>query len=107
MLVHSELLPGRILYTTRHVPNSAYNVSGIVVPQIHTAEEAEAIVSYAKFPPRGLRGQGSAFPGFALGIDIPTYMKTANETLITCVQIESNAGIENVDAICAVPGVGE
>lgn len=64
-------------------------------------------MSYAKFPPQGLRGQGSAFPGFALGIDIPTYMKTANETLITCVQIESKAGVENVDAICAVPGIGE
>ena len=73
MLVHSESLPGRIPYAS-----SAYNVSGIVVPQIHTAEEAEAIVSYAKFPPQGLRGQGSVFPGFALGIDIPTYMKTAN-----------------------------
>lgn len=54
-----------------------------------------------------MRGQGSAFPGLALRIDIPTYMKTANETLITCVQIESNAGVQNVDSICAVPGIGE
>ncbi|BCS21705.1 HpcH/HpaI aldolase family protein [Aspergillus puulaauensis] len=80
---------------------------GIVVPQINTAEEAAAIVSYAKFPPQGLRGQGSAFPAIAHGIDIPTYIKTANETLITCVQIESKAGVENVDAISAVPGVGK
>ncbi|RSL59943.1 hypothetical protein CEP54_007030 [Fusarium duplospermum] len=78
---------------------------GIVVPMINTAEDARAVVQNAKFPPQGLRGQGSAFPGFALGIDIPTYMKTANETLITCLQIESNLGVENVDAICAVPGV--
>ncbi|KAB8252781.1 Pyruvate/Phosphoenolpyruvate kinase-like domain-containing protein [Aspergillus flavus] len=78
---------------------------GIVVPQINTAEEARAVVSHAKFPPQGLRGQGSAFPAIAYGVDMPTYMKTANETLITCVQIESKAGVENVDAICAVPGV--
>jgi len=34
-------------------------------------------------------------------------MKTANETIITCVQIESKEGVENVDEICAVPGVGK
>lgn len=79
---------------------------GIVVPMIHTAEDARAVVENAKFPPQGVRGQGAAFPGYALGVDIPTYIKQANETLITCVQIESRAGVENVDAICAVPGVG-
>ncbi|KAJ5086505.1 Pyruvate/Phosphoenolpyruvate kinase-like domain-containing protein [Penicillium alfredii] len=56
---------------------------GIVVPQINTAEEAT----------------------IAHGIDIPTYMKTANETLIICIQVETKVGLENVDAICAVPGV--
>ncbi|PYI01621.1 2,4-dihydroxyhept-2-ene-1,7-dioic acid aldolase [Aspergillus sclerotiicarbonarius CBS 121057] len=78
---------------------------GIVVPQINTAEEALAVVSHSKFPPQGLRGQGSAFPALTHGIDIPTYIKTANETLLTCIQIESKLGVENVDAICAVPGV--
>jgi 4-hydroxy-2-oxoheptanedioate aldolase len=82
-------------------------ISGIVVPQINTAAEAQAVVSHSKFPPQGLRGQGSAFPALTHGIDIPTYMKTANDTLITCVQIESVAGVQNVDAICAVPGVGK
>jgi 4-hydroxy-2-oxoheptanedioate aldolase len=80
---------------------------GIVVPMVNTAEDARAVVQNAKFPPQGLRGQGSAFPGFAFGVDIPTYMKTANETLITCLQIETKMGVENVDAICAVPGVGK
>lgn len=47
------------------------------------------------------------FSGFAHGVDIPTYMKQANETIITCIQIETRAGLENVDEICAVPGVGE
>ncbi|KAH8899115.1 Phosphoenolpyruvate/pyruvate domain-containing protein [Thozetella sp. PMI_491] len=63
---------------------------GIVLPMINTAEEARA---------------GSPFPGLALGIDIPTYIKTANETPITSIQIETKMGVENVDAICAVPGV--
>ncbi|CEI60093.1 unnamed protein product [Fusarium venenatum] len=79
---------------------------GIIVPMINTAEDARNVVQYAKFPPQGQRGQGSAFPGFAFGVDIPTYMAIANETLLTCLQIESKLGVENADAICAVPGVG-
>lgn len=34
-------------------------------------------------------------------------MKTANETIITCLQIETKEGLANVDSICAVPGVGK
>ena len=78
-----------------------------MVPQINTAEEARQVVAYSKFPPQGLRGQGSAFPGFAHNVDIATYLKTANETIMICVQIESVQGVENVDAICAVEGVGK
>ncbi|KAL2832295.1 Pyruvate/Phosphoenolpyruvate kinase-like domain-containing protein [Aspergillus pseudoustus] len=78
---------------------------GIVVPQVNNAEEAAAVVADAKFPPQGRRGQGSAFPALAHGVDLATYMKTANETLITCLQIETRTGVENVDEICAVPGV--
>ncbi|KNB01372.1 2,4-dihydroxyhept-2-ene-1,7-dioic acid aldolase [Fusarium oxysporum f. sp. lycopersici 4287] len=79
---------------------------GIVVPMINTPEDARNVVQHAKFPPQGLRGQGSAFPGFAFGVDVPTYMAMANETVLICLQIESKLGVENVDAICAVPGVG-
>lgn len=74
---------------------------------INTAEEAAAVVTYSKFPPLGLRGQGSAFPAIGHGLTTPEYMKTANETLLTILQIESKQGVENVDAIAAVPGVGK
>ncbi|CAI6094998.1 unnamed protein product [Clonostachys chloroleuca] len=62
---------------------------GIVVPMINTPEEARAVVANAKFPPQGFRGQGSACPAIALGIDTP------------------EQGVENVDAISAVEGVDE
>ncbi len=32
-------------------------------------------------------------------------MKSANETILTMIQIETRAGVEDVDAIAAVPGV--
>jgi len=89
------------------IGNADVDTSGIIVPQVNTAEEATTVVAHSKFPPQGLRGQGSAFPGIAHNVDIHTYVKTANETLITCLQIETKAGLDNVDAICAVPGVGK
>jgi 4-hydroxy-2-oxoheptanedioate aldolase len=55
----------------------------------------------------GRRGQGSAFPGFSFGLDVSTYVKTANDTVIVCLQIESKEGVDNVEEICAVPGVGK
>lgn len=76
-----------------------------MVPMINTAEEAQSVVTYSKFPPQGLRGQGSSFPAFAHGISIPDYMLSANQTLLTCVQIETKEGVKNVDAIAAVPGI--
>lgn len=78
---------------------------GIVVPQVNTADEAKSVVASSKFPPHGIRGQGSQFPGLAHKVDNSTYVKTANESLIICLQIETKAGVDNVDAICAVPGI--
>lgn len=77
----------------------------IMVPQVNNAAEAQQIVDSAKFPPQGVRGQGSAFPAIAHGLTTPEYMLSANQTIITMIQIETRAGVENVDEIAAVPGV--
>jgi 4-hydroxy-2-oxoheptanedioate aldolase len=78
---------------------------GIMVPQINNAKEAEQVVASSKFPPYGVRGQGSAFPAIGHGLTTPEYMKTANETIITMIQIETKAAVDDIEAICAVPGV--
>ncbi|KAM0429546.1 hypothetical protein ACHAQK_011033 [Fusarium lateritium] len=78
---------------------------GIMVPQINNAEEARQIVASSKFPPQGVRGQGSAFPAIGHALTTPEYMKSANETIITMIQIETRQGVENVDEIAATPGV--
>ncbi|KAK2596205.1 hypothetical protein QQS21_006353 [Conoideocrella luteorostrata] len=78
---------------------------GIMVPQISNAQEAEQVVQSSKFPPHGVRGQGSAFPAIGHGLTIPEYMQSANGTILTMIQIETRAGVADVEAICAVPGV--
>lgn len=81
--------------------------SAIMVPMINTPEEAESVVRFSKFPPLGVRGQGSPFTAVAHGITTPEYLKIANQTLMTMVQIETAQAVKNVDAIAKVEGVGK
>jgi len=70
-------------------------------------EDAEKLVLSAKFPPQGHRGFGSPFPQERFHPDLGStdYLQQANESLLTIVQIETKAALENVDGIAAVPGI--
>lgn len=72
---------------------------------VNTSEQAKQIVSWSKFPPMGVRGQGSSFCAMASGITTSEYVNVANKTIMTLVQIETPEAVANVDAIAAVPGV--
>jgi 4-hydroxy-2-oxoheptanedioate aldolase len=70
-------------------------------------EDAEKIVKYSKYPPRGTRGYGPMFaphamPGVASGEQHDAH---ADDSLIVAVQIESRSGVENVEKIAAVDGL--
>jgi 4-hydroxy-2-oxoheptanedioate aldolase len=78
-----------------------------MIPMINTAAEAKLVVESSKFPPLGVRGQGSPFTAFAHGLSIPEYLRKANDSIITMVQIETTKGVDNAEEIAAVPGVGE
>lgn len=83
----------------------AYVVSGTMVPIVNTVQDAENIVKWSKFPPMGVRGQGSSFSAMASGLSLVDYVKMANETLLTIVQIETPEAVRNAEAIAAVPEV--
>jgi 4-hydroxy-2-oxoheptanedioate aldolase len=74
---------------------------GIVVPMVHTAADAEAAVYATRFPPRGGRSMGP-YGCRAFGAD---YLKWANDEIFLTVQIESQQGLDNVEAIMAVDGI--
>ncbi|KAF2440808.1 Phosphoenolpyruvate/pyruvate domain-containing protein [Karstenula rhodostoma CBS 690.94] len=79
---------------------------GLLVPMVNTADEARSVVASAKFPPIGFRGQGSAFPCFELGLETPAeYVAKANDSVLTMIQIESVAGLNNIEEICQVNGI--
>lgn len=75
---------------------------GIVVPMVHTVEEAQDAVKYAKYPPIGRRSRGGGQYGRMWGSD---YRETANENMMIVVMIESPDGVAIVDKIAAVPGI--
>lgn len=78
--------------------------SGIMVPQVNSADEARRAVEYCKYAPQGSRGVSPLWPIFA---DVPLndYLPAANEETCVVVQIETAAGIRNLEEICAVEGV--
>ncbi|HSG76461.1 MAG TPA: aldolase/citrate lyase family protein [Burkholderiales bacterium] len=80
---------------------------GVMVPLVDTAEQAQFIVSCTRYPPAGGR-RGAAF-GFAHddyeGGDVVDKMKLIHERTLVIAMIETKSGLENVDAIAAVPGV--
>ena len=80
----------------------------IVVPQIHTPEQAAAVVEYGKFPPLGLRGFNTGTRGLLYGFSGATPAEIfANANRDTCLlaQIESAQAVENAEAIIATEGL--
>jgi len=98
----------RVPATEYHFVARALDVGalGVMVPLVDTAEQAERIVSFTRYPPQGRRG--AAF-GFAhddyQGGDVLAKMQAIHERTLVICMIETRAGLENVDAIAAVPGV--
>lgn len=79
---------------------------GVMVPMVATGAEAEHLVSCSRYPPHGRRG--AAF-GFAhddyQGGDIVAKMAALHERTMMIAQIETGEGLDNVEAIAAVPGI--
>ncbi len=78
---------------------------GVIAPMINTRAEAEAFASAAKFPPVGQRSFGSAWAGLGFDVEMPDYLRIANEQTIAMVQIENRAALDHLDEIFGVPGI--
>jgi 4-hydroxy-2-oxoheptanedioate aldolase len=77
----------------------------VLVPMIDTAEQAHAVVRAVRYPPRGIRGVGSALSRGARWNRVEGYMPDADQHVSLFVQVESATGVENAAAVAAVDGV--
>ncbi len=79
--------------------------SGVQVPFVSSADEAEAAVAAARFAPDGERGVHVFLRGGqygALGAD--GFFRACNENQAVVLQVEGTRGVENLEEIAAVPG---
>ena len=85
------------------------SATGLMMPLISDAEDAQYIVHAVKFPPVGNRGLDGAGldDDFGLGVWSPdsTYTDDANRETFIAIQIETPEALENVEKIAAVQGV--
>ncbi len=77
---------------------------GVMVPWIRTAADAEIAVAAAKYPPQGIRGVGVC-RAHGYGARFKPYVDTANDETLVILQIEHIDAVNDIEAICAVPGV--
>ena len=76
--------------------------TGVIVPLVSNAAEAERAVAACRYPPRGARSWGPA----RVALGAPGYSAAwANDRVLCIVMIETEEGVESVDAILAVPGI--
>jgi len=76
----------------------------LLVPYVSTADEAKAAVSYARYPTAGVRGVAGTTRATRFG-RVKDYAKRAHEELCLLVQVETEAALGNIEAICAVEGI--
>jgi 4-hydroxy-2-oxoheptanedioate aldolase len=73
----------------------------VIVPMVNSAEEAAEAASHCRYAPLGQRSFGPIRSELVIGADAAA----ANERVACLVMIETVAGVQAVDAICATPGV--
>ena len=81
-------------------------VMGLMYQMVESAGEAAELASYCRYPPGGVRGAmfSGAHDDYAGG-DVTEKMAAADERTLVMALIETAKGVENADAIMAVPGV--
>ena len=84
---------------------------GLVVPFLSTVAEVQELVSYAKYPPLGMRGCNlvARQAGFGFSdkshLPIQDFFDVCNRETLLLPQCETAGFLENIEEICALPGV--
>jgi 4-hydroxy-2-oxoheptanedioate aldolase len=76
----------------------------ILVPYVSTPVEAQSAVSYTRYPPAGVRGVAGTTRATRFG-RIRDYAKRAHEEICVLVQVETQAALDNIEAICGIEGI--
>ena len=75
---------------------------GVICPMVNTKEDAQKLVAYTHYAPKGTRSFGPVRALLYSGADYP---KHANDTIVTFAMIETAAALDNLDEILSVEGL--
>lgn len=79
---------------------------GFLLPMTNCAEDIKKVVEYAKYMPVGKRGISTTRAHTLYNPpELKEYMRSANEKMKVYAQIETRAGVENINEILSVEGV--
>lgn len=82
-------------------------VLGIVAPDIVSADQARALVDVVKYTPLGHRSlSGFSVHSSFRPVPVASQLRAENESIMLICMIESRAGMDAIEEIAAVPGVG-
>jgi 4-hydroxy-2-oxoheptanedioate aldolase len=76
--------------------------AGVIVPMVNSPEAAAVAAGACRYPSKGYRSWG---PTRAALYDPEYSAANANRSIVCAVMIESQDGIDNMDAILSVPGI--
>ena len=75
---------------------------GVICPMVNTREDAQKLVAYTHYAPRGTRSFGPVRALLYGGADYP---QKANDTIVAFAMIETAQALDNLDAILSVEGL--
>jgi 2-dehydro-3-deoxyglucarate aldolase/4-hydroxy-2-oxoheptanedioate aldolase len=76
----------------------------ILLPFVQNADEARRAVSYARYPPAGIRGVAGVHRASRWG-NVRNYLAAANDEVMVNVQLETIGAVEKIEEIAAVDGL--
>lgn len=80
--------------------------AGVMCPSVSTVEEAREAAAACRYAPVGVRGMAATIVRASdYGRDWQAYVPRSDAEVLTICQIETRAGVDNVEAIAAVEGV--
>lgn len=77
----------------------------VLVPMVETAEQAQRLARAMKYAPAGTRGVGAGLARASAFNAISDYLATADAETCLLVQIETRAGLTELERIAAIDGV--
>lgn len=81
-------------------------VDGVILPQLRSAAETDAVIGAAMFPPRGRRGVATTTRAGRWGTHTrETYIQHGDQAVLRCIQFETAESFDDIEAMLDVSGV--